>query len=391
MSRDFTSPRISSTIPAPFRSGLTLIISLCACAGVVLVAGCSPMSTFLSSGPEPRVLVNAAAETDPVPSVDDAADDPAIWIHRTETSRSLILGTDKQAGLFVYGLDGKQRQFLAQGRLNNVDIHHGTGFDIAVATNRTNITIDVFRISSDGVVSFAGSFPADMVDPYGITITRSRTSGDLHVFACDKPGLVRQWKLEVGATGAPRATLLRSFEVGSQSEGMIADETRGFVFIGEEGVGVWRYNSDPSDRSPNSTRVLVDAVRPRGTLVADVEGLAIYRRGTTEYLVASSQGDNSFRLYDLAPPHTLRGSFAVMPGSLGAVEDTDGLCITGVDLGGVYSQGLVVVQDGHNGPRAQNFKLVPWSQIARGLAAEPSSPSKGDRGRPDATAGVAGQ
>jgi 3-phytase len=320
-----------------------------------------------------RFLVTATAETDPVPSIDDAADDPAIWVHPTDPSRSLILATDKQAGLFVYGLDGKQRQFLAQGRLNNVDIARDRGFDVAVATNRTTNAIDVFRISPDGVVTLAGSFPANMVDPYGVTLYRSPVSGQLHVFACDKPGLVRQWRLELAATGAPRATLLRSFEVGSQSEGMIADEPRSFVFVGEEGVGIWRYPAEPSDPDPKKSRVLVDSVGPNGSLVADVEGLTIYRRGTTEYLVASSQGDNSFRVYDLAPPHTLRGSFAVSAGTLGAVEDTDGLCVTGVNLGGQYSEGLVVVQDGKNGSRAQNFKLVPWSAIAKGLANTPAT------------------
>jgi 3-phytase len=47
----------------------------------------------------PEVI--ATVETDPVPSSGDAADDPALWIHPTEPASSLIVGTDKDAGLGV--------------------------------------------------------------------------------------------------------------------------------------------------------------------------------------------------------------------------------------------------------------------------------------------------
>ena len=40
-------------------------------------------------------------ETQPVPHSGDAADDPAIWIHPTNTAESIIIGTDKQGGLAV--------------------------------------------------------------------------------------------------------------------------------------------------------------------------------------------------------------------------------------------------------------------------------------------------
>ncbi|NDE00536.1 MAG: phytase, partial [Gammaproteobacteria bacterium] len=42
------------------------------------------------------------------------ADDPAIWINQTDPSKSLVLGTDKDAdgALFAFGLDGKIRPEL---------------------------------------------------------------------------------------------------------------------------------------------------------------------------------------------------------------------------------------------------------------------------------------
>ena len=66
--------------------------------------------------------VRATVETTPVATGNDAADDPAIWRNAADPARSLIVATDKKAGLHVYELDGRQRQFLPAARLNNVDL-----------------------------------------------------------------------------------------------------------------------------------------------------------------------------------------------------------------------------------------------------------------------------
>lgn len=67
--------------------------------------------------------VPAAAET---PSVGtekrDAADDPEIWVDPKDPTRGVIIGTDKQAGLYVYDLAGQQLQYLPGGKPNNVDL-----------------------------------------------------------------------------------------------------------------------------------------------------------------------------------------------------------------------------------------------------------------------------
>src|SRR5512139_173603 len=69
------------------------------------------------------ISVSATAETEPVGTAyRDAADDPAIWRNPADPAASLIVATDKRAGLHVYGLDGKQVAFDPAGRLNNVDL-----------------------------------------------------------------------------------------------------------------------------------------------------------------------------------------------------------------------------------------------------------------------------
>ena len=76
--------------------------------------------------------VSARLETPSVGTAgQDAADDPAIWagaapvmIGGTAT-RGFVAGTDKKAGLYIYGLDGTVLQFLPEGLLNNVDLTEG--------------------------------------------------------------------------------------------------------------------------------------------------------------------------------------------------------------------------------------------------------------------------
>ena len=82
------------------------------------------------------------------------------------------------------------------------------------------------------------------------------------------------------------------------------------------------------------------------SLVPDVEGLTIYYgEDGNGYLVASSQGNNTFAIYDRAGSNSYLGSFAVED-----VEETDGIDVTNVPLGEDYPAGLLVVQDGSNEP-----------------------------------------
>ena len=98
--------------------------------------------------------VVATSETEPVPSPSDAADDPAIWLHPSDPARSVIIGTDNQAGIAVYDLAGTELQFRYDGELNNVDVRYGfplggTRVDIAAASNRTTDTISVYAIEAE--------------------------------------------------------------------------------------------------------------------------------------------------------------------------------------------------------------------------------------------------
>ena len=113
--------------------------------------------------------------------------------------------------------------------------------------------------------------------------------------------------------------------------------------------------------------VLPGGITEETALVADVEGLTIYYgEDGNGYLVASSQGNNTFAIYDRAGNNSYLGSFAVED-----VEESDGLDVTNVPLGEDYPAGLLVVQDGSNEPDPEdgiqnntNFKYVSLADFA---------------------------
>jgi 3-phytase len=151
-------------------------------------------------------------------------------------------------------------------------------------------------------------------------------------------------------------------QLASQAEGCVVDPRDGTLYVAEEAVGIWRFGRGVMSGT------LVAAVDGR-FLAADVEGLALVTDGVDGgVLVASSQGDNAFTVFAL-PWVSPVGRFRVGAGAYGAVEETDGIEVRDGTFGPRFPGGLLVVQDGVNGARAQNFKLVDWGRVRRALGA----------------------
>lgn len=319
--------------------------------------------------------VAAARETAPVASGEDAADDACFWIDRDAPERSTIIGTDKRegGGLYVYDLGGEVVDFVAIGEVNNVDLRDGFALggelvSIVVAGNRTTNDLEVLRIdpATRGLVDAAAHPLGAGLLVYGSCLYRSAATGDTYAFVNSKTGRVVQLVLRDDGSGRVAAEAVRELDVGGQVEGCVADDELGDLYVGEEQVGIWRYRAEPDG---GEDRVMIAATGD-GTLVADVEGLAIYRGSDGDgYLVASSQGDSTFSVYARRDgAHVLR--FAVVGGgAVDGVSDTDGIEVTSAALGGAWPDGLFVAQDGDNEGGNQNFKLVSWGEIA--AAADP--------------------
>lgn len=319
-------------------------------------------------------ILQAQVQTDLVPSLGDAADDPAIWVHPTDAKRSRVLGTDKQGGLLVYDMQGRKLQDLRVGRLNNVDVragfmHKGRLIDLAVASNRDHDSLHVFAIDrSSGQLSELGQYPTGLKDIYGICMFKD-AQGNIDAIANGKDGRFMQYRLS-SSNGKVQSRLVRQFKVATQPEGCVADDYGQQLFVGEEDVAVWALDARAEAPTAMSKVIGVGEVAH-----ADIEGLAFYRGARHNYLVISSQGNDSYVVVDGQAPYAVRGAFRIglnAAAGIDGVSETDGLEVSSANLGGVWKQGMLVVQDGRKRmPEGkQNYKYVPWSAVADALGLE---------------------
>ncbi|MCW1245060.1 phytase [Pseudomonas sp. SAICEU22] len=315
--------------------------------------------------------VAAIAQSEPVARQGDAADDPAIWVHPITPALSRVLGTNKKQGLLAYDLQGKLLQELPVGRLNNVDVRSGFKLgsqtvDLAVASNRDRNSLSLFSIDrASGELREAGEVPTPLKEIYGTCLFQP-DSGELFAFANGKDGQYLQYRLHA-ADGSIKGELVRQFSVDSQPEGCVADDLRQRLFLGEEDVGVWTI-----DARADQPATLGSVIKVGAQLHADVEGIALYRGAGHDYLVISSQGNDSYVVLDAQPPYAVRGAFRVGLNAAARIDgasETDGLEVVSANLGGPWSQGMLVVQDGRKRmpEQAQNFKFVPWADVAKAL------------------------
>jgi 3-phytase len=304
-----------------------------------------------------------AAETEPVPHGGDAADDPAIWVNRRHRAQSTIIGTDKKGGLAVYDLSGRQLQYLPGGQPNNVDLRAGFPLGsrhvaLVAASDRSDDTVALYRIDDrTRRLTAVASFKAGIDNVYGLCMYRSRRSGAFYVFVDSEQGELEQWQLQPRGR-AVSARRVRSFDVGGQVEGCVADDALGALYIGEEDRGIWKYGAEPS---AGTRRSLVDSTGGDGHLSADVEGITLAEgRDGTGLLIASSQGDSTFAVYRREGDNGFLRTFTIGPANgIDEVTQTDGIDATTANLGPRYPRGLFVAQDGRNDNGNQSFKLVP--------------------------------
>jgi 3-phytase len=324
------------------------------------------------------VEISADLETTPVPDVDDAADDPAIWVNPSDPSKSTIIGTNKQRGLEVYNLNGELLYRYDWGRINNVDLRYGfpvgdTTIDIVGGSNRTDNSILVAGIDpATGELELLITEPilTGLQEVYGFCLYHEKESDRYFAIINGKDGSIEQWLLGWDPEKKVTAELVRSLSVDSQPEGCVADDELGFLYVGEEMAGIWKFNARPEE---DGRKILVDHLDSNNMLKDDIEGLTIFYADSTKgYLIASSQGNNSYAVYEREGDNNFLGSFRLVHGdSIDGTYDTDGIDVTGAYLGESFPSGIFIAQDGTNeeseGTANQNFKVVSWEKIAKAL------------------------
>lgn len=325
--------------------------------GAAALSGCA---TTPIVSPLATAEVVARGETAPVGTANaDAADDPAIWRNPAEPTASLIVGTDKKAGLYVYSMDGVVLDYVADGQLNNVDLTDmGDAGIIVAASDRTdelNAAIRLYRLAPEGKLTALGKVPGGTGEGYGFCLYKAADA--LHAFSVLKDGTIAEFALDLAT---PASTPLRSLSVPSQAEGCVVDPRDGTLYVGEENAGIWRF-------AAGATSGEIVAPIDNAQLIADVEGLALVPEGDSGgWLVASSQGDSAYAVYRL-PDMSYAGRFRVVAGEFGATDETDGIEVEAGNFGPIFPAGILIAQDGINAAGAQNFKMVRWDEIVAAL------------------------
>lgn len=326
----------------------------------------------------PIVSITPDVQTESMLRFGDAADDPAIWVNKKHPQKSRVIGTNKQQGLFVYDLQGKEVQHFNTGRLNNVDVRYGIALgskrvDIAVATNRDDNSLAIYTIDQrSGKLEFSGSVKTDLEEIYGFCLYQSPTQ-KTYAIPNGKSGEFQQIELTAIAENNKvqwSGEVVRRFYVKSQPEGCVADDKNQRLFVGEEDVALWTIAAEPT---AGNTPELV--LRAGDLLVADVEGVGVYQGEQHSYVVVSSQGNNTFVVMDALPPFNVRGRVRIdmdADKNIDGVSETDGLEVSSANFGKSFSEGMLVVQDGHKVmPEApQNFKYIDWEKIRSALDLE---------------------
>ncbi|PIM67155.1 hydrolase [Streptomyces sp. JV178] len=325
----------------------------------------------------------------------------------------------------------------APGRYNNVDLVTGlrttTGrADVAVVSDRGNDRLRVYRIDP----ARPGGPLTDITDPaaapvfsadqaeindqrtaYGLATWTDRTSGRAYALVSRRERTrLALLELVPAAHGRVGYRTVRTLDLPSafrlpdgttwrpcaepgelpQVEGMVVDPATGTLYAGQEDIGIWRLRADLTGRP-----VLVDKVKEYGVpgtydeeteecvpgtdpgyggkrLSADVEGLTLLQEPDGDgYLLASSQGDDTFALYDreVSEDNEYEGGFRIGAATptLDGVQECDGAAILNAPLGRRYPRGLLVVQDGQETPAvpdgdggtrtATSFKFVDLGEV----------------------------
>jgi 3-phytase len=327
--------------------------------------------------------VRSAVATDPVP---DDPDDPAIWVHPTDSSRSLIVGTNKvkapSGALVIFGLNGKVRQTIdGLDRPNNVDIDYrlplgAEHIDVAVVTERLKSQLRVFRIAPDGSrlteVTSVGNTrvfvdrSGEQAAPMGVSLFRRPRDGALFAIVAPKngprDGYLAQYRLEDDGHGKVRSSFVRYFGGFSgvgEIEAVAVDDALGYVYYADEGNGIHKYHADPDH---------ADAARElahfgKTGFKSDREGIAIYARADgTGYIVCTDQIESNSEYHvflregEPTRPHDHSRLIKIVRGG---ADTTDGLEITSRVIAG-FPSGLVAAMNS----KSKNFLLYSWDEFA---------------------------
>ena len=293
-------------------------------------------------------------------------DDLAFWIDEQNPARSVVFASDKKGGQIIsYDLDGNVLQVVKVGKPGNIDIRqsvtlNGQTMDLVVWNQREpDFRIRVCRFDAKSrKIDFIDADGIPTEPNYGGTLYHNKQTQRIYFLATSKgPSEVSQYELATDDKGLVSGKKVRgwSFQL---CECAVADEHEGVFYLAVEDEGIWKLPADPKD--PQQP-VQILKVGEHG-LVPDLEGLALTDgHDGKRWLIVSSQGSNTFRVFETQPLYRFVGAFAVK----GAVA-SDGIDLCSRSLGPQFPHGVFGCHtdiDGHP------ILLSDWGQIRQVLNA----------------------
>ncbi|MEV0951796.1 phytase [Promicromonospora sp. NPDC050249] len=323
------------------------------------------------------------------------------------------------------------------GRYNNVDIAYGLDVagrktDVAVVSDRYNDQIRFFAIDPAGakaaqpLTEVTAPELEFLFSPDRKTVAEDQTAYGLAVYqrhgrtyavvTQEGSTTIATARITTGPDGVgytdvehlampgefplPDGTTWVPCEepgVAPQLEGLAVDRRTGTLYAAQEDVGLWRVQLPLGSGEPR----LVDRVKDFGVhdaydpeteecapvdpaapsyggknLTADAEGVDIwYGPGRKGYVIVSSQGDDTYGVYDLRGHNRALGTFRVAGDGVDDVNGSDGLAVSNAPVG-EYRSGLLVT---HDEPEtgsdvdpdreedATGFSYVHWGDVAKAL------------------------
>ncbi|MFO7976239.1 MAG: phytase [Candidatus Hydrogenedentota bacterium] len=278
-------------------------------------------------------------------------DDMCIWLHPEDPAQSTIITSDKTAKkLFVYNLEGATIQVISiDGKPGNIDLRHGfrlNGKNVAIVgfNERAHSSILLYAVDKDSrMLSRVDNGAIETGPNYGFTLYRSPRTGKFYAFTVpEKDGTgAEQYELKADGTGKIAGTKVRAWKLG-HSEGCVADDSTGQIYIAEEDRGIWKVGAEPRDPTPGELIISLG----RHDFAADAEGLTIcYGRNGSGYLIASSQGNSQFKIFRREAPHEYVATFKVA-----GARATDGIDALNVNLGPTFPNGIFTLHNGKSAP-----------------------------------------
>lgn len=283
-------------------------------------------------------------------------DDPAIWIHPNDRTKSIVFGTDKDTdgAIYAFDLEGKVIPEKVMKNIkypNNIDVEYGlqlndsTTTDIIAFTERERNQIRVFSVpdmtplDNGGFPVFEDENDIQLRMPMGISLYKNPKNGSISAIVSRKSGpaenYLYQYQFITDSIGI-HAQLVRKFgkfSMTKEIEAIAVDDELGYVYYSDEGMGIRKYYADPAKGNNELAFFGGEFFKD------DIEGIAIAANSDKDgFLIVSDQQKGQFNLFSRVDNSFIKAI------NLGT-EETDGCEVVTVPLNETFKKGLFVAMN----------------------------------------------